>query len=142
MPIISIAGTDHEIQRCYPVMAQLRPHIAREKFLEQVRRQRQAGGFLLAALEEDGAVRCVAGFRVLECLYSGRFLYVDDLVTDSESRSKGYGGMLLDWLASYGKDQQCGVLRLDSGVQRKDAHRFYLEKGMEITCYHFALPLA
>jgi hypothetical protein len=30
------------------------------------------------------------------------------------------------------------VLDLDSGVQRGDAHRFYMRTGLTITSFHFA----
>ena len=35
----------------------------------------------------------------------------------------------------------CAQFHLDSGVQRFDAHRFYLHKGMNISAHHFAMPL-
>ena len=45
---------------------------------------------------------------------------------------------LLDWLAEEAKEHGCGQLHLDSGVQRRDAHRFYFREGMGITSFHFA----
>jgi GNAT superfamily N-acetyltransferase len=53
-----------------------------------------------------------------------------DLVTDSAHRSKGYGGLLLDWLREQAAAQQCNKLWLVSGAQRVDAHRFYEAHGM------------
>jgi hypothetical protein len=35
----------------------------------------------------------------------------------------------------------CAKLELDSGVQRFDAHRFYLRKRMIISSHHFSLEL-
>jgi hypothetical protein len=66
------------------------------------------------------------GYRIMESLYAGRFCYVDDLVTDQTARSLGYGGALFDWLVAEARAAGCGRLELDSGVQRFDAHRFYL----------------
>jgi GNAT superfamily N-acetyltransferase len=127
--------------RCFPVMAQLRPHLKESEFLDRIRRQGRDSGYALAFLEEDGSVHSVAGFRVSESLYYGRFLYVDDLITDESSRSKGQGGQLFDWLVAYAKKAGCDALALDSGVQRFAAHRFYLKKRMDILCHHFALKL-
>jgi GNAT superfamily N-acetyltransferase len=138
---ITTADTDAEILRCFPVMAQLRPHLVEAEFVGRVRHLQQIAGYTLAALEEGGAIRCVAGFRISEALYCGRYLYVDDLVTDQHTRSQGYGGALLDWLVGHAKNSKCDVLRLDSGVQRTDAHRFYFAKGMEDRCRHFILEL-
>ena len=125
---------------CFAVMRQLRPHLVEAEFLERVRMQRRQGYQLLAAMVEGGPA-AVAGFRVLDNLSWGRFLYVDDLVTDEARRSLGYGGLLLDWLVGYCRDNGLAALHLDSGVQRFGAHRFYLQKRMEITCHHFGLKI-
>jgi len=57
-------------------------------------------------LESDGEVRAVAGYRFLEKLLSGRFLYVDDLVTREIDRSQGYGGQLFDWLIEQARESR------------------------------------
>ncbi|MQA91762.1 MAG: GNAT family N-acetyltransferase [Gemmatimonas sp.] len=137
---IQTAVSDEEIQKCYLVMCQLRPHLAAERFVPRVRLQ-QEEGYALAYLEEDGQVRAVAGFRIMENLMSGRVLYVDDLVTDTEARSRGWGGELLSWLIDRARAKDCQTLELDSGVQRFDAHRFYLTHRMAISSHHFRLIL-
>jgi len=139
---ISIAATPEAIRRCHPVMRELRTHLHNaERFVERVQRQ-QDEGYLLAFLETEHEVRAVAGYRVLEALFSGEFLYVDDLVTREADRSRGYGGQLFDWLMEQAREHGCESLELDSGVQRFDAHRFYLLKRMNIPSYHFRLKLS
>jgi len=135
-----IAVTDAEIAACYPVMKELRPHIEEGEFVARVRAQ-QARGYELAFLAVDGRPVAVAGFRMGENLAWGRHLYVDDLVTAAEHRSRGYGALLLAWLRSLAKERGCRELHLDSGVQRKDAHRFYLREGMTLSSYHFKVTL-
>jgi GNAT superfamily N-acetyltransferase len=131
-----------EIARCYEVMRELRTHFGdRKQFVDQVRRQ-QGDGYLLAFVEAGGEVRAVAGYRFLESLYSGRFMYVDDLVTRKRDRSAGYGGRLLDWLMHEAQKNKCDNLELDSGVQRFDAHRFYFAKRMKIASYHFSMAVS
>ena len=138
--LIALAESDTDILRCFPVMLQLRPHLVEAEFVTRVRRM-QAEGFHLAAVTEDGTVRAVAGYRYHEKLFSGRTLYVDDLVSDTSHRSRGHGARLLDWLAGQARERQCDVLELDSGVQRFDAHRFYFRERMKISSYHFIRPL-
>ena len=138
--MIRLATTDDEVQRCFPVVQQLRTHLHEQEFLATIRRQ-EAGGFRLAFLEDDGHVRAVAGFRVMDNLFSGRVLYVDDLVTDEAARSRGHGRALLAWLAEQARSADCRSLELDSGVQRFDAHRFYLTNRMAISAHHFRLVL-
>ena len=138
--VVSLARNDEEIQICFDVMAALRPHLKREEFVSRIRRQQEGSGYELAYLAA-GTVKAVAGFRISECLAWGKFLYVDDLVTGSSDRSEGYGGMLFDWLVDYARTAGCDEFHLDSGVQRFDAHRFYLRKRMAIEAHHFGLKL-
>jgi len=137
---IANAESDADILRCFPVMAQLRPHLVETEFVARVRRM-QPEGFHLVRLEEDGVVCAVAGYRFHEKLFSGRTLYVDDLVTANTRRSKGHGAKLLGWLVGQARDRDCELFELDSGVQRFDAHRFYFRERMKISSYHFTLPL-
>ncbi len=137
---IALAESDADILRCFPVMAELRPHLVESEFLLRVRRM-QKEGFLLARLEEEGVVCAVAGYRFHEKLFSGLTLYVDDLVSTATRRSRGHGGKLLQWLIGQARKRNCDLFELDSGVQRFDAHRFYFRERMKISSYHFTLPL-
>jgi GNAT superfamily N-acetyltransferase len=122
-------------------MMELRAHHTdRRKFVRQVQKQIKEG-YRLAFLEAGGEIRAVAGYRFLELLFSGRTLYVDDLVTRAADRSLGFGGQLFDWLVEEARREKCQEFSLDSGVQRFAAHRFYLLKRMKISAHHFTLPL-
>jgi GNAT superfamily N-acetyltransferase len=136
---IQLAHSAAQIAACFPTMVQLRPHLTSETFVTQV--QRQQGYNLAFGTTEAQAVVAVAGFQLGECLAWGRFMYVYDLVVDGELRSHQYGQQLFTWLVDYAKQHQCEQLHLDSGVQRFDAHRFYLRNRMKITSHHFALEL-
>lgn len=133
--------TDEQILAVHEIMHQLRPHISQGDFLATVKRMQQTDGYQLVAAYDEGAVRAVAGYRVMEMLWCGKILYVDDLNTDERERSKGYGKILLDWLKDEARAQGCGQLHLDSGVQREQAHKFYFREGMIISAYHFRLAL-
>lgn len=137
---IQFAESDSQILECFPVMSQLRPYLKQAKFVEQVRYQMKEG-YELAFLQVEGQIVAVAGFRISTCLASGKFLYVDDLVVDELKRSHGYGQQLFRWLIEYAIRHDCGHLSLDSGVQRFDAHRFYLMQRMSITSHHFSMEL-
>jgi GNAT superfamily N-acetyltransferase len=137
---IGLAESDLEIQKCYPVMSELRPHVSFENFVPQIKRQMKEG-YKLAFLSDNGEIKALAGFRLAECLARGKYLYVDDLITTETSRSSGYGGKLFDWAVEYAKNAGCDSFLLDSGVQRFDAHRFYLNKKLKIDCHHFAMSL-
>ena len=136
---IRMAESDDDIRRCFPVMLELRSHLDdAEGFLRRVRRQIPEG-YRLVLLEEADEVRAVCGFRIFSSLADGRVMHVDDLVTDGMQRSRGFGDRLFDWLVDHARDERCDRLRLDSGVQRFAAHRFYLRKRMSIVAHHFVL---
>jgi GNAT superfamily N-acetyltransferase len=133
---VRLAQSDAEIAACHPVMRELRPHLDAAEFMARVRAQ-ERDGYRLAYLTAGGRVVAVAGFRVSESLAWGRFLYVDDLVTLAEARSKGYGAALLAWLNAHARAQDCRELHLDSGTWRTDAHRFYAREGMDMIAHHY-----
>ena len=135
-----IAQTDDDISRCFAVLQELRPHLDESSFVSMVRGM-AADGYQLAFIEEDGSLLAVAGYRIHTTLFMGRNMYVDDLVTNSNARSKGYGKALIDWLRNVARESGCTHLHLDSGTQRHRAHRFYLRQGMDIESFHFSEKL-
>ena len=137
---IKIAKEEQEIYDCYPVMAELRPHIKASEFLPKVRKLAEIAGFNLVYLT-DGEIKAVAGFRISEWLGGGKYLEIEDLVTAKGNRSKGYGGQLFDWLVNYAREQDCDQVRLVSHVKRFDAHRFYLTRRMIIEAHYFSMAL-
>lgn len=122
-------------------MLQLRPHlIEQQAFVEQAQRQ-IAEGYQLACCHENEKITGVAGFRFLEFLAWGKVLYIDDLITNSDARRNGHGGILLKWVIEQRKQMNCDQVHFDSGPQRHDAHRLYLNHGFKIIGHHFALIL-
>ena len=136
-----MAKTRLQINAWFEVMAELRPHLSRRAFASRVQRQQKRCGYKVAFLRVNGEVASVAGFRITECLAWGKFLYVDDLVTNSSLRSKGYGAKLLRWLVQFAKTHGCDEFHLDSGIQRLAAHKFYKRHKLPISCYHFSRKL-
>jgi GNAT superfamily N-acetyltransferase len=134
------AVTDGEIADCFDIMAELRPHLKRESFVPLVRSM-EPDGFRLAFISDDGRIVAVAGYRISTNLFYGKHLYVDDLVTSDAKRSKGHGRELLAWLRALAVERGCAAFHLDSGVQRKRAHAFYLREGLALSGHHFDVRL-
>ena len=134
-----------ETASAFAAMRALRGHLADEaEFARRVDElQRPQGYRLVAAVEDDGSVSAVAGFRVLEMLAYGRVLYIDDLSTLPAARRRGHARALLQWCAEEASRLGCASLQLDSNVgpERVDAHRLYFNNGMRISSYHFARTL-
>ena len=133
--------TDADIKRCFPVIQQLRTHLrSADEFLQRVKQQ-QPQNYQLAACEQAGEIQGLMGFRYCDFLFAGQVMYIDDLITAEAARSQGVGKMLLDWAVATAKAQDCKEIHLDSGVQRKRAHAFYLREHFTLRSYHFSLSL-
>ena len=135
MPQVAI--TDDEIAACFEVMSELRPHIKQHDFVPLIR-QMEAEGYRLAFMRDSTDVVAVAGYRISTNFFLGKHLYVDDLVTASKARSRGYGEQMIRWLRDEAKNAGCNFLDLDSGTHRGRAHRFYFAQGFTIASYHFS----
>jgi GNAT superfamily N-acetyltransferase len=138
---IRVALAESEIAACFPAMHELRPHLSKAGFVEQVQRQMNDHGYVLVYIASQSEVVAVAGYRVAEFLAWGRTFYVDDLIVGSAFRKQGYGGKLLDWLLEKAQELSCDQFHLDSGVTRHDAHRLYLGRKLQISSHHFSREL-
>jgi GNAT superfamily N-acetyltransferase len=133
-------GDRRLVAEVLPVLVELRPHLDEAGFEAVYAEGYPQGLRFLAAYDGDRCVG-VAGWRILALTSSIRKLYVDDLVTTSDGRSKGVGQALLAELEVRARERNCTVLDLDSGVQRHDAHRFYFRERMHISAHHFTKAL-
>ena len=138
--MIKQAVSDIDINKCFAVMAELRPHLQEDTFLAVVRHMEKEG-FRMACIEAGDEVVAVAGYRVFTNLFLGKNLYVDDLVTAARARSRGHGATLLSWLRLVAIEEDCAHFHLDSGTQRQQAHKFYFRQGLCISSYHFSASL-
>jgi GNAT superfamily N-acetyltransferase len=138
--IIDITVDDPRLPEVVEVLHDLRPKLTIE-LMRGIYAEGHPQGLRYTAVEHDGAIVAVAGWRLVACTTAGRRLYIDDLVTQQTNRSAGHGSLLLRELEDRARAAGCSILDLDSGVHRGAAHRFYFRERMTITGYHFGLPL-
>lgn len=134
---IKLAATAADIRKCFDVLLELRPHLVQQTFVTTVQ-EMLTEGYTLAFIEEEGKAAAAVGFRYMQFLYNGKHIYIDDLSTLPAFRGKGYAGKLLDFVVSTAKEKGYKAVTLDSGYQRFDAHRLYLNKGFTLNCHHFS----
>ena len=139
---ITHASTDQDIASTFEVMRQLRPHLEQDKYVEMIRSLMASDGLKLLVLSENATVRAVAAYRVMNMLYCGRLIYIDDLVSDERVRSRGYGAQLIARLKEEGRELGCSEIQLISRTTREQAHRFYFREGFGIECFHFRARLS
>jgi len=137
---VFFAKNESEVTDCFQLISELRPQLTLEDFISKVKRMSKTTGYELVYLDDSG-IKAVAGMKVSEWLHSGRYLEVEELVTDKNFRSKGYGGKLFDWIIKYAKQNDCAQIRLVSGVSRDNAHKFYLNRGMIFEAKYFSLNI-
>jgi GNAT superfamily N-acetyltransferase len=133
-----------ETHLAYTTLLELRPHLSsRDEFVEQVNSKQRPEGYRIVGSFEDGIDEpvAVAGFRTGHNLAWGYYLYVDDLVTQSNFRGRGHAAQLMQWIYDQARQLGCNQVHLDSGVHRFDAHRFYLNQRLHISSHHFGREL-
>lgn len=127
------------LARAEPVHRQLRSNLPPD-YVTKMRRV-FAGGGRMSVVLVDAEVRGVAVYRAFENTSDDAKFYVDDLVIDPVTRSKGVGRALMAHLHKKARLLNCKTFALDSGTQRHDAHRFYFREGMAITAFAFKKQL-
>ena len=101
-----------------------------------------AGGGRMAVAVSGDRVLGLAVYRIYEDTFNGRKFYCDDLVTTETQRSTGVGHALMQFMEGEARAAKCTAFALDSGVGRKQAHKFYYREGMHIVSFNFKKDLA
>lgn len=133
---VHIAG-EKDIEKLIPVIRELRKHRTDSQLRKMLGKQMK-DRFEVIFVGNEKTVYAMAGFRTMEVVFSGKTLYVDDLITHPDHRRQGYGGALLRWMIQYAKDHHYDHFSLDSGHERKKAHQLYLKHGLDVIGAHFA----
>jgi GNAT superfamily N-acetyltransferase len=125
-----------DLRAAWPVMSQLRINHDEDSFVRTVIEMQPRGYRLLAGID-DGAIVALAGIEIMLNLYDDRHVWVYDLVTDENARSRGHGLELLAYIEKLAAEEGCERVALASGLQRLDAHRFYDRAGYKRMSYTF-----
>tara|TARA_B100002049_G_C15930486_1_gene312014 strand:+ start:161 stop:610 length:450 start_codon:yes stop_codon:yes gene_type:complete len=68
-------------------------------------------------------------------------MYVPELIVSQNYRSKGVGKKLINSSIEFGKKKKCHRIRLESGNQRIESHKFYKHLGFENSSVFFTKNL-
>jgi len=128
-------------QASFDLMRVLRPHLTHlDAYVDQLARQTGQGYRLLAAWDGEQVVG-LAGYRELENLLYGRFLYVDDLVVRPDVQRSSLGTSLLSAVREEAVRRGCAHFVLDTGLHMPLAQRFYFRQGLLAHGMHFTQNL-
>ena len=129
--------SDADFRRAWPVMAELRTDLDETAYMDLLASMRP-DGYRLFAIEADGDIQALAGISIGTNFYYRRYLWVYDLITTEVARSSGHGAALMGELERFARDEGCDTIALASGLQRRDAHRFYEDRlGYKRASYTF-----
>ncbi|MFI8684626.1 GNAT family N-acetyltransferase [Rossellomorea sp. NPDC077527] len=142
METIKELQTRSEIIQAYPVMHELRTDLSEETYLALFGEMGKEG-YRLFALYVDEEIVSLTGIGERVNFYNKHHIYIYDLITSPNHRSKGYGKLLLEYVHRLAGELGVEYVALESGLARRDAHRFYEEKlGYEKWCYSFRKKLS
>lgn len=116
-----------EFEEAFQVMGELYQDLDRETYLGFLESMTQ-DGYRLFALRDASIIVSLAGVGIITNFYYGRHVWVYDLVTRSNARSKGYGRFLMEFIEEFARQENCKFIALLSAIERDDAHRFYQER--------------
>jgi ribosomal protein S18 acetylase RimI-like enzyme len=68
-------------------------------------------------------------------------MYIPELIISQNYRSKGIGKKLINFSINLGKEKKCHRMRLESGNQRVESHKFYKHLGFENSSIFFTKNL-
>ncbi len=138
---IFIARTKSDLEKCYPIMKELRPHLSLAEYFEIYQQAHSRDDYEIVALEQEGKILAVMGYRVLSDFVRGKHLYIDDLVSSEKFRSKGLGAELLLYAEAIAPSLGCKVLRLCAGLENERGMTFYEKNGWTKRAYAYRKKL-
>lgn len=138
---VRVMKSDTELARCFPVFQELRPELKDSKdFIQKISLAQEENYQIVAALVDDTVLACMA-MRLMHTLAWGKIVYIDDLITASHTRNKGAASKLMEYAINFAKTNNCEQVHLDSGYHRILAHKFYLNRGFQLSTHHLSLVL-
>lgn len=83
----------------------------------------------------------IAGFSTRTHCFSGRVMYVENVVFSPEARNQGAGKVLMIWLENLARELGCEMLTLDAYARNERARAFYARLGYDPRGVHFVKEL-
>jgi GNAT superfamily N-acetyltransferase len=134
--------TTNDLERCYPIVKELRPYLSFDDYISIYNESHKADGYQIVAIEDNGSVLAVMGYRFLSDFVRGKHVYVDDLVATEKARSQGLGAELLKFAESVAEATGCKSLRLCTGIQNERGIQFYERNGWAQRSFAYTKKLA
>ncbi|WP_179371924.1 GNAT family N-acetyltransferase [Nitrosopumilus ureiphilus] len=86
---------------------------------------------ILAQLDDTEIIAMVSIIFLPRLNQNSLELYIPELIVRDKFQNQGVGKKLINSCISIGKEKKCHRIRLESGNQRKESHKFYKKLGFE-----------
>ena len=96
---------------------------------------------LVAQIENSKIVGMISMIFLSRLNQNTLEMYVPELIVLPNYHSKGIGKKLINFLIELGKEKKCHRMRLESGNQRIESHKFYEHLGFENSSIFFTKNL-
>ena len=120
--------TVEEWRDAWPLIQELRPDLKQSEYLGW-RDGLLAEGYVLWGAEFESRIVSIAGVTILPHVSRRRDLWVHDMATHPDLRSRGFGRRLLAHLERFAERHGCTLVVVHSAPDDDEAHRFYQAKG-------------
>lgn len=134
---IFVIKDKNDLDRCFPIMKELRPHLTIESFFAIYDQAHSSDGYEIVGAEIDGKILAVMGYRFLSDYVRGKHVYIDDLVSTESARSQGLGAELLKFAEEIAQNNNCAALRLCTGIENERGAKFYDRNGWTKRAYAY-----
>lgn len=116
--------------------------VLRERLnVEEIATRLASAGLHLAVVRRAGEALGAMAYSEIRDVCWNRMLYVRDVVTLPVAQGTGIGAALLDHAKTIARRDGVACMRLCSGADRTDAHRFYRAQGAQDTSRQFVFKL-
>lgn len=89
--------------------------------------------------EIDSRIVGLVSIIILRRLNRAKFeMYIPELVITEEFRYSGIGKKIITYCIDLAKEENCYRIRLESGNQRKESHKFYASLGFDQSSLSFS----
>ena len=94
------------------------------------------GGYQCVGVYDADELIGICGIWILNKLYAGKHIEPDNVFVKEAYRSKGVGGLMIDWVCDYAKKKNCEGAEVNYYVANTKGKKFWEKQGFEPLAYH------
>jgi GNAT superfamily N-acetyltransferase len=130
-----------ELLETYPLVRLLKPELGYDAFCHIQTEAFKEGYQCVGAFTRSNELLGMCGYWIRHRFCSMKVMHVDSIVAADHMQGKGIGSVIMDWVIEEARKQGCDHMALDTYIERKEAHSFYLKHHFGVQGLHFMRKL-